>query len=273
VRALRVRRGSGRGSNGRGRPGRLARLGPPTAQGRWSSTRHLLDLDPLTDAAAARHRATLRRAALADQLLERHGVLTREALRVEAVDGGFAAVYPVLKAAEEAGTVRRGYLVAGLGAAQFAHSGAVERLRAEREREDEAPEVVLLAATDPAQPYGAALAWPDSAGRPARSAGAYVVLVDGTPAGLLERGGRSLVTFTHPAEPSIWLGVLTSLVDEGRLRKLELTKIDGTAVHDAAPWPAALDAAGFTAGYRGMTYRGRGSAPVGSSPTRAATSR
>jgi ATP-dependent helicase Lhr and Lhr-like helicase len=273
VRALRARRGGSRAGRTRGRPGRLARLGPPTAQGRWSSTRHLLDLEPLTDASAARHRATTRRAALADQLLERHGVLTREALKIEAVDGGFAAVYPVLKAAEEAGTVRRGYLVAGLGAAQFAHSGAVERLRAEREREDEAPEVVLLAATDPAQPYGAALAWPESAGRPARSAGAYVVLVDGTPAGLLERGGRSLVTFTHPAEPSIWLGVLTSLVDEGRLRKLELTKIDGTAVHDAAPWPAALDAAGFTAGYRGMTYRGRGSAPAGSSPTRAATSR
>ena len=270
VRALRARRG-GRSGNGRGRPGRLARLGPPTAQGRWSSTRQLLDREPITDAGAARQRATARRAALADQLLERHGVLTREALKIEAVDGGFAAVYPVLKAAEEAGTVRRGYLVAGLGAAQFAHSGAVERLRAEREREEEQlPLIVTLAATDPAQPFGAALAWPDSPGRPARSAGAYVVLVDGAPAALLERGGRSLVSFPHPVEPAVWLGALTALVDDGRLRKLEITKVDGTAVHDAAPWPAALDTAGFTSGYRGMTYRGRGPS---TQPTRAAAGR
>ncbi|MCC5949362.1 MAG: DEAD/DEAH box helicase [Nitriliruptoraceae bacterium] len=256
VRALRSRRGSSSGGRARGRPGRLGRLGPPSAQGRWSATAPLLGVDTAQDADAVRAR-TRRRTALADQLLERHGVLTREALRVEAVEGGFAAVYPVLKAAEEAGTVRRGYLVAGLGAAQFAHSGAIERLRAQRDEEPTEPSVVRLAATDPAQPYGAALPWPETEGRPARAAGAYVVLVDGSPAALLERGGRSLVTFAHPADAATWLPALTDLVDSGRLPKLELVKVDGVAVHERPPWPAVLEEAGFTAGYRGLTYRAR----------------
>ncbi len=253
VRALKDRGGRGSGGNGRGRgrPGRLARLGPPTAQGRWSSTR------PLVGTSTS---PTVRAAALAGQLLERHGVLTREALRIEAITGGFSAVYPVLKAAEEAGKVRRGYVVAGLGAAQFAAAGAIDRLRGERERRDEAPQVVRLAATDPAQPYGAALPWPDTAGRPARAAGAFVVLVDGSVAATLDRGGRSLTTFSHPSDPGTWLPALMELVSIGRLRKLEITKVDGVAVHDAAPWPATLEAAGFIAGYRGLTFRSRPSA-------------
>jgi ATP-dependent helicase Lhr and Lhr-like helicase len=253
VRALGRSSGGGRGTGrgGRPRPGRLTRLGPPAAQGRWSSTRDLLE--PPAPATERAH-------ALASQLLERHGVLTREAMRVEAVTGGFSAVYPVLKALEESGRIRRGYVVAGLGAAQFAAAGAIDRLRSYRadldDRIDREPDVVLLAATDPAQPYGGALAWPPSEGRPARAAGAFVVLVDGAPAVFVERGGRSLATFDHPAPPEVWVPALAQLVRSGRLRKLEIAKVDGVPVHDAPGWPARLEAAGFHPGYRGLLLRG-----------------
>jgi ATP-dependent helicase Lhr and Lhr-like helicase len=123
-------------------------------------------------------------------LLERHGVLTREAIRGEGIAGGFAGMYPVLKVMEEAGSVRRGYFVAGLGGAQFAVPGAVDRLRAFRDTPTD-PEVVVLAATDPANAYGIALPWPVKG--PQRAAGAYVVLVDGQPSLYIEKGGRSLV--------------------------------------------------------------------------------
>src|SRR5262249_57964169 len=117
------------------------------------------------------------------QLLERHGVVTREGVKAEGIAGGFAAVYPVLRALEESGRARRGWFVAGLGAAQFALPGAVDRLRSHRTiDEDDRARVLVLAATDPAQPYGAALAWPERSGdssRPSRSAGAFVVLADG----------------------------------------------------------------------------------------------
>jgi ATP-dependent helicase Lhr and Lhr-like helicase len=239
--------GGGTGGRGRPRPGRLTRLGPPQAQGRWSLTRQLLHPAPA---------ATERAHALARQLLDRHGVLTREALRAEAVVGGFSGVYPVLKALEEAGQVRRGYVVAGLGAAQFAAAGAIDRLRGYRAPREHEPEVVLLAATDPAQPYGAALAWPPSEGRPARSAGAFVVLVDGTPAAFVERGGRGLVTFDHPVDPARWLPALRELVTSGRLRKLEIVKVDGVPVHDT-PWTQHLEEVGFAPGYRGLLLRGR----------------
>jgi ATP-dependent Lhr-like helicase len=241
-------RGGGR-SAGRPRPGQLRRGGPPAAQGRWCSTRDLVE-----PAATPTERA----AALAEQLLDRHGVLTREAMRAEAVAGGFSAVYPVLKALEEAGQARRGYVVAGLGAAQFAVSGAIDRLRGDREPPEE-PVVVRLAATDPAQPYGAALAWPpttSTSSRPARAAGAVVVLVDGSPGVYVERGGRSLTTFADGPAPPVWLPALTELVTDGRLRKLEITKVDGVAVHDQPDLARHLEAAGFTAGYRGLTYRG-----------------
>jgi len=264
VRGLRSRGGRRSGQAGRGagagrsrpRPGRLSRLGPPAAQGRWSLLR-----DPGSSRHDTPDRATetVRRTALAEQLLERHGVLTREAMRIEAVPGGFSVVYPVLKAAEEAGTVRRGYLVAGLGAAQFAQPGAIDRLRDRRDgqSDDREPTVVRLAATDPAQPYGAALPWPESPGRPARSAGAHVVLVDGLPAAYLERGGHALATFDHAADTSVWLPALQALVDEGQLRKLEITRIDGADVHSAPEWARRLEEAGFSPGYRGLTYRGR----------------
>ena len=241
-------RGRARASSpgrGRPRPGRLQRSGPPAAQGRWSATSQLLVPEP---------DPTERAHALAQQLLERHGVLTREAMRAEAVPGGYSTIYPVLKALEEAGRIRRGYAVAGLGAAQFAAAGAIDRLRGGREVGD-TPQVVRLAATDPAQPYGAALPWPASAGRPARAAGASVVLVDGAPAVYLERGGRSLVTFAHHLTPDVWLEALTEEVTSGRRRKLEVTKVDGSDVHDH-PLRPALVAAGFTIGHRGLTFRG-----------------
>jgi ATP-dependent Lhr-like helicase len=194
--------------------------------------------------------------ALARQLIDRHGVVTREAVLAEGVPGGFVGVYPVLRAMEDAGQVRRGYFVAGLGGAQFAHPGAVDRLRTFRgtTREDgEAGAPVVLAAADPAQPYGAALPWPESVGRPARQAGAYIALSDGAPAAYLERGARSLVTFG--VEPVVWVDAIASLVKDGRLRRIQLGRIDG---RDASTHPAADDlrAAGFVDGYRGLTLRG-----------------
>ncbi|MDE0493397.1 MAG: hypothetical protein OXH54_05640, partial [Acidimicrobiaceae bacterium] len=113
---------------------------------------------------------------------------------------------------------------------------------------------VVLAATDPAQPYGAALAWPDSAGRPARTAGAHVVLADGVPLVVLERGGRSLATFADAESNDAWIDAIIGLVKDGRLRKLEIAKVDGVAVRDT-PWAARLESAGFTSAYKGMLYR------------------
>jgi ATP-dependent helicase Lhr and Lhr-like helicase len=254
VRAL-LSSGGGTRGRGRPRPGGLRRVGPPAAAGRWSATADLVGPSPTP---------TERATALARQLLERHGVLSRESLRAEAVSGGFGAVYRVLKAMEESGRARRGYVVAGLGAAQFAQPGAIDRLRGHREAvawrdatpgEHDLPAPVTLAATDPAQPYGAALPWPPGPGRPGRTAGAFVVLLDGRLAAHLERGGRSLTTFDHPAPPGHWLEGLVGLVRRRRLRKLEITRVDGVDVHDT-PWAAHLEAAGFTVGYRGLTLRG-----------------
>jgi ATP-dependent Lhr-like helicase len=236
------RRRAGAGRR-RPRPGSLRAAGPPSAAGRWSLVADLREPRP-----SPTERAHLR----AMQLVERYGVLTREAVLGEGQSGGFAGVYPVLRELEERGQLRRGYFVAGLGAAQFASIGAVDRLRQHREA---APggEVLVLAATDPAQPYGALLGWPDSAGRPARVAGAYVVLVDGEPAVYVERGGRSVATFAASAADG-WIEALQGLVKDGRLRGLELARIDGVASHDS-PLAERLVAAGFGRGYRGLTYR------------------
>ena len=234
----------GRSRRGRLRLGGLSATGPPSAAGRWSLVEPLLSPQPApTESALAR----------AHQLLDRYGVVTRETALGEGIDGGFAGVYPVLKALEERGEARRGYFVAGLGAAQFALPGAVDRLRGARTPEpDSAP--VVLAATDPAQPYGAALAWPDSAGRPARTAGAHVVLADGVPLVVLERGGRSLATFADAESNDAWIDAIIGLVKDGRLRKLEIAKVDGVAVRET-PWAARLESAGFTSAYKGMLYR------------------
>jgi ATP-dependent Lhr-like helicase len=235
---------AGRGSAQRPRPGTLRRAGPPAGAGRWS-----LVTDVVRDVPGATERAH----ALAAQLLDRHGVVTREATLAEGTPGGFAAVYPVLKLMEETGAVRRGYFVAGLGAAQFAHPGAVDRIRTLREGGVADDEVVTLAAADPAQPYGAALAWPETAGRPSRSAGAYVVLANGEPTAFLERGAKTLVTFG--ADPGRWADALAELVKDGRVRRIELRQIDGTAAGDH-PAAALLREVGFVDGYRGLTLRG-----------------
>ena len=204
----------------RPRPGALRRGGPPAGAGRWSLVAGLRQPAP----AATEHAH-----ALARQLIDRHGVVTREAVLAEGVPGGFVGIYPVFRAMEEAGHVRRGYFVAGLGGAQFAHPGAVERLRGFRhtaeEDGDEPGGPLVLAAADPAQPYGAALPWPESEGRPARQAGAYVVLADGAPAAYLERGARTLLTFG--ADPDAWVDALASLVKDGRLKRIQLGRIDG----------------------------------------------
>ncbi|TYC24954.1 DEAD/DEAH box helicase [Micromonospora sp. MP36] len=245
------------------RPGRVAlpsRGGPPTVAGRWSRLPDR-DLDP-----------TRRAAALADLLLERHGVVTRGAVMAEQVTGGFAAVYPVLSALEERGAARRGYFVEGLGAAQFAVPGAVDRIRALADPTDDARgpggPTVVLAATDPANPYGAALPWPDrvvdsgdgttpaTGHRAGRKAGALVVLVGGDLVLYVERGGRTLLSFTDDADRLAAAGkALADAVHSGALGAISVERADGEAVH-SSPLRDALTAAGFRATPRGLRLRG-----------------
>ncbi len=175
---------SRRGRRAAGSGFRSRRLGPPGSEGRWSLATPPGARKPPTE--------TERRTALAKTLLARYGVLTREAAAAEGIAGGFSAVYPVLKAMEEGGQIRRGYFVAGLGATQFALSGADDRLRANRDASEE-PQTLILAASDPANPWGAALAWPAGDARPQRAAGAQVILRDGELVGLdRARGVQSL---------------------------------------------------------------------------------
>jgi len=264
---LRALRWARPGREARRRPGRLTSLGPPEAAGRWSLVDGPEgdDAVPADTVAPAPASATERAHALALALLERHGVLTREAVASEGIVGGFSAVYPVLRALEEAGRVRRGYFVAGLGAAQFALPGAIDRLRSVRDSVDDAgrARVHLLAAADPASPYGAALGWPrgddDDRRAVARAAGAYVVLVDGVAALFLERGGRSLATFPAADEPAVAglaLRALGVLVGDGRFRELLVARVDGLPVAES-PWRPALLEAGFVPGYRGLALRSR----------------
>ncbi|HEY7439591.1 MAG TPA: DEAD/DEAH box helicase [Acidimicrobiia bacterium] len=235
------------GVRARPRVGHLTRLGPPAAAGRWSLVRA-----PVAQGVEP----TARAHALAVQLLERYGVVTREAARAEGIAGGYAAVYPVLRALEESGRARRGYFVAGLGAAQFALPGAVDRLRAARERSEDRDATLVLAATDPAQPYGAALPWPEvdeGAGRPSRAAGSFVVLHAGDLVAYLERGGRKLTTF---AEPQLWVDALASVVKDGRLKQLEITHVNGAPVRETVAEADALKSAGFKDAYKGLVLRG-----------------
>jgi len=233
------------------RPGRLVALGPPRAAGRWSL---------VADLVGEERTPTERGHALATALLDRHGVVTREAVVAEGVNGGYASVYPVLRAMEESGRARRGYFVAGLGAAQFALPGAVDRLRAARD--DDAPSVRILAATDPAQPYGAALAWPRGADDERlplqRAAGSYVVLVDGVAALYLERGGRSLISLPVASDPDVRsraVAALPALIGPGGpLRELRLERADRGPVGDSL-LAAALRDAGFRPSYRGYVLR------------------
>jgi ATP-dependent Lhr-like helicase len=206
--------------------------------------------------------ATKWAAATTQQLLARHGVVTRESVAAEDVSGGFGTIYPVLKAMEETGRIRRGYFVAGLGATQFALPGALDLLRSLRDAPDQ-PEVAVLAATDPASPYGATLKWPalvTTAGRgPTRSVGATVILVNGALAAYLARGDRLLTTFLPEAEPErsrTARAGAAALIDRARSgfdapRGMLLEEIDGTppAQHPLAPF---LGAAGFVNGAMGM---------------------
>ncbi|WP_344819898.1 ATP-dependent helicase [Microbacterium soli] len=215
--------------------------------GRWA---HLPDTDP--DAA---RRATV----TAGLLLDRYGVVTRGAVQAEDVPGGFAQAYRVLAGFEEAGHCRRGYLIEKLGAAQFAASATVDRLRTFSTLADPPPRnAVTLAATDPANPYGAALAWPrlDAVShRPGRKAGGLVVLVDGALVLYLERGGRTVLAFDD--DPEVLRRAVTDLVATSRARRLEtltVEKINGSAVHGTS-FALLLQEAGFVVTPRGCALR------------------
>ena len=253
--AHKPRRSAPRGRYARiraGRPDLPSRSAPPTVAGRWS-------------AAVPREADPTRRAhARAEAYLERHGVLTRGAVDTERVTGGFAAVYKVLRAMEDSGRCRRGYVVEGLGGAQFAIPGAIDRLRAESPTDPRAPDAVLLAATDPAQPWGAALDWPTVTGsdvegagkhRPGRKAGALVVLVDGSPALYVERGGKSLLSFTTDAAALRQAAaVLAGAVHDGRLASLAVERANGADALGSELGTVLADA-GFRATPKGLRLR------------------
>ncbi|MEQ1869204.1 MAG: DEAD/DEAH box helicase, partial [Vicinamibacterales bacterium] len=253
---------------------RSRRHAPPTTEGRWS----LVNVPAVAiergtaakTAAALAKRTTARTAwatALTRQLLTRHGVLTREAVANESVAGGFGLIYPVVQAMEEAGRVRRGYFVSGLGATQFALPGAVDLLRSLRDA-PELPEVVQMAATDPANPYGATLEWPTatgSAGRgPTRTVGATVILVDGALAGYLSRGDRQLTTWlpdVEPQRPRATRAVATALAGRARRgddtpRGMLLEDIDGMPAAEH-PLARALVETGFVIGAMGLAFTRR----------------
>ncbi|WP_030350084.1 ATP-dependent helicase [Streptomyces scopuliridis] len=231
-----------------------SRTGPPTVSGRWS-------LLP-----AQEPEPTHRAHALARTLLDRHGVVTRGAVAAEGVAGGFSAVYRVLSAFEDSGQARRGYVVEGLGAAQFAMDGAVDRLRAAATARDRAdahpsPRAVVLAAADPANAYGAALPWPDppdGAGhKPGRKAGSLVVLVDGELTLYMERGGKTLLSWpTDPEDPSLRAAAeaLASAARAGALGTVTVERTNGTPAL-TSPLGRALESAGFHATPRGLRLR------------------
>jgi ATP-dependent helicase Lhr and Lhr-like helicase len=228
---------------------RSRRLTPPTAEGRWGL---------VAARATTRASATGWAAAVAQQLLSRHGVLTREAVASENLPGGFSAVYDVLKAMEDAGRIRRGYFVGGLAATQFALPAAVDLLRSVRDEPD-VPQTVYLAATDPANPYGAILKWPSAAAAaeganagttrdkrgPTRSAGAGVVLVNGQLTAYIGRADRQFLTYLPEDEPSrsttarevaaTLFRLATTEADRGGML---IGEIDGVAVsmHPLAPF-------------------------------------
>ena len=217
---------------------RSRRLVPPAAEGRWS-----LVHGTRTPAPAERM------ATVARQLLARHGVLTREALASEGLKGGFSSIYPVLRSMDDAGRVRRGYFVAGLGATQFALPGALDRLRSLREPDTE-PHAVAIAAQDPANPYGSSLAWPVP--NLTRTVGATVILVDGHLAAYLPRGSREITVVLPDDEPfrsrraraaAAAIAAFTRGDARGR-RPVLITTVNDQAAPDH-PFAAFLEEAGF----------------------------
>jgi ATP-dependent helicase Lhr and Lhr-like helicase len=219
-------------------------------QGRWSLTEPVFrgfSRDP-----------SEQRRALCELLLERYGIVTREQVLAEGIKGGFAILYEAFSNLETLGVCRRGYFIEGMGGAQFALPGAVERLRALRSDSNASPgegeRVLVIAAADPAQPYGAALPWPKREWlkrRPARVAGAYVVMVDDEPALYVERGGRGLVTLTDaPVHEA--LRALAEAVRAGRVGKLALERIDGEPAITSELVQALVEL-GFHSGPRRLT--------------------
>ena len=234
-------------TGGRGRM--PARTGPPETAGRWALLPSI-DTDPTRRAHAA-----------AERLLDRHGVVIRGAVMSERIPGGFAAVYKVLSAFEDSGRCRRGYFVDGLGAAQFGTAGAIDRLRTFAELTPDAkPVTVTLAATDPANPFGAALPWPEgeTGHRPGRKAGALVVLVDGSLTLYVERGGRTLLTWSDDVDTlSTATASLAEAVRRGSLGRLTVEKADGEQLLGGGETPLrqALHSAGFVSTPKGLRLR------------------
>jgi ATP-dependent Lhr-like helicase len=234
-------------------------------QGRWSLTAPIFQTP-----GAPGESGPERRRALAELLLERYGIVTREQVLAEGVVGGFAILYDTFANLETLGICRRGYFIEGMGGAQFALPGAVERLRSAQGQghgsaAGEPPRSLVIAAADPAQPYGAALPWPKRDGqerRPARVAGAYVVLVEDEPVLYVERGGRGLLTLVAlgageraPGDPepvAVALRALAEAVRAGRVAKLALERIDGEPAI-GSPLTALLLELGFHSGPRRLT--------------------
>ena len=216
----------------------------PAVQGRWSLTAPLFANAP---AIGPRQRAQ------AELMLERYGIVTRETVLAEGVPGGFSTLYPELGNLELLGTARRGYFIEGLGGAQFALPGAVERLRSLPTPQGEH---LLLAATDPANPYGASLPWPKLEGgrRPARAPGAHLLLRDGEPVVFVERGGRGILRLAQLDQPALAaaMGALADAVSTGRLPKLGIEKLDGEPVIGSGHEETLLGA-GFSRGPRKLT--------------------
>lgn len=220
---------------------------PPLVGGRWS----ILPA-PSDD-------GVLRATAAAGLLLDRYGVVTRGSVQAEGMPGGFAQAYRILAGFEDSGHTRRGYFIERLGAAQFASSATVDRLRTFAALPDPAPlDALTLAATDPANPYGAALGWPALEGvshRPGRKAGGLVTLVDGALVLYLERGGRSALAFTD--DEDVLAAAARSLVDTARAHRLDtltVEQVSGAFVY-GTPVGRALLAAGFVESSRGLTLR------------------
>jgi ATP-dependent Lhr-like helicase len=234
----------------RGRSLAVAVSGPPTGAGRWS-------LLPL-----AEPDTTIRAKATAELLLERHGVVTRGAVVSEGIRGGFALAYKVLSGFEEQGRARRGYFVEGLGAAQFATGATVDRLRAFTQDPEARPQLhaSVLSATDPANPYGAALGWPhlddraSTGHRPGRKAGALVAIVDGALALYVERGGKSVLTFTGDPDVLRTATLELAAVVRGRIGRMRVERVDGEFAMGTALGGLLVEA-GFAATPQGLRLR------------------
>ena len=215
----------------------LSATTPPAGVGRWYSVSDLHRTTPSAEESAA---------AIASALLDRHGVVGRDTVLAEGVPGGYAGLYPVLAALEGIGTARRGYFVEGLGGAQFGVPGAVDRLRSR-----DAIGLFALAASDPANAYGAAVAWPDHpTASPARRAGAYVIMDDGALVAFVDRGGRSIASFTE--DGAVFARGLALLGP--RIKRWTVERIDGEAAADSPYRPDLVDV-GFSMGYKGLSWR------------------